>query len=301
MHKVAFIKSDDRKYNVTRSLSLLKSEVVSVIKESKRIVVKPNCVIDNVQLAATHRDALDSLLSFIAPHASQQIVLAEGAGIGDTMSAFKNYGYLSLQEKYDLALIDLNEDAPDTIDLIDKHGKKWQAQFAKTLLESDCIISISPPKTHDSVVYTGAIKNVSVAGLIRPSINHGWRIMPKLGATKNNKSAIHQGPAIINENIRRLYEHLKIRLAVIDGYTSMEGDGPIEGTMVPTHYAIASTSALAVDSLACVLMGIKLEDVGYLTLLEAEKNECFIVGDSWEKSVTKFTMHRNFESIRKWR
>lgn len=303
MSKISFIQSNDRKYNVDRALSLIKSEIIHGLKNAKNIVIKPNCVVTDYQLAASHVDTLDAIFEFIAPFAKNQIILAEGSGIGETVDAFKNYNYFSIQEKYGFAFIDLNRDEFKTIDLIDRHGKKWGAQVAKTILDADYLISVAVPKTHNEVVYTGAIKNIAVGSLLRPEGNFASRIASRFGASHNNKAMIHQGLHAINQNLFTLAKKINISLAVIDGYEAMQGDGPGHGgELVPAHWALASSDALSADLTALKLMGIDTKDVGYLSMLEQDikPEEPFIIGDNWREAIKKFKMHSNFEKIRKW-
>lgn len=305
MSKISFIKSNDRKYNIERCLSLLKSEIISGLKDAKNVVIKPNCVSDKVKLAATNKEAIEAVLEFIKPYTTSQITLAEGCGVGDTIEAFKKFGYLELQEKYDFTMVDLNTDEYETIPLLLKNGRIWQAQIAKTVLNSDYLISVSPPKTHNEVVYTGAVKNVSVGSLVRSIASFSKRINRlnlSLGLPRNNKALIHQGTEIINKNIKNIFEKLSLKLAVIDGYEAMQGDGPVNGELVAAHWALASTDPLAADFLACQLMGIDVKDVGYLSLLKADEGpEHFVVGDEWQKNIIKFKMHSNFEEKKDWK
>jgi len=304
MSKISFIKSDNRKYNIERCLSLIKGEIMSGLRRAKNVVVKPNCVVDNNKLATTNVEAIESIMEFIHPYVKGQIILAEGSGMGDTLKAFKNYGYLDLQEKYDFEIIDLHNDDFEVIKLYDKNGKTWDAQVSKTILSADYLISIAPPKTHNEVVYTGAIKNVAVGSLLRPSAKLPAFLAAKIGLVKNNKVSIHQGTKIINQNIKSLAQELPISLSIIDGFEAMEGDGPINGDMIPAHWAVASSDAIAADYLACQLMGINIKDVGYLSMLdeeEEEKTDYFIVGDDWKKSIVPVKMHSNFEKMKLWR
>lgn len=304
MSKISFIKSDDRKYNIDRSLSLIKREVIEATKNAKNIVIKPNCVVTDYQLAATHVDALEAVLDFIYPLAKKQITVAEGSGVGETVSAFKNYKYFSIQEKYGFAFIDLNKDDFETVDLKDKNGKSWSAQIAKTIVNADCLVSLTVPKTHNEVVYTGAIKNIAVGSLLRPEGGFAARLASKFGAVRNNKAMIHQGFHIINHNIATLAKKIKIDLSIIDGYSAMQGNGPAHGgELVPAHFAIASTDALLADILALKLMGIKIDDVGYLSILNKnnKNTDPFVIGDDWRESVMKFKMADNFQKQRNWR
>lgn len=304
MSKVSFIKSDDRKYNILRSLSLIKGEIISGIKNAKKVVVKPNCIVDDFQLATTHVDALDALLEFIAPYSKNQIVVAEGSGIGDTMTAFSNYNYFSLQEKYGFAVVDLNTDESKEIKIFDRKGNTQTVNVSKTVLESDYLISICPPKTHDSVVYTGAIKNVAVGSLSRPIDTFSGGIASMLNLRKNNKASIHQGYKYLNINIKTLAKNKMPDLAIIDGFAATQGNGPgLDGEMVPTHWAITSSDALSADILACQLMGIEITDVGYLTLLASEMKltEPFVIGDNWRSNILKFKLHSDFSKMKHWR
>ncbi|MEK7096435.1 MAG: DUF362 domain-containing protein [Patescibacteria group bacterium] len=302
MSKIAFISSNDRKYNIERALSLIKGEIISGLRGAKSVVVKPNCVHEDIQLSSTHVDALDALLNFISPYVKSQIILAEGTGEGNTITAFENYGYFSLQEKYDLALVDLNTDEFETIEILDKKNNKIRAQFSKTLLNSDYLISIALPKTHNEVIYTGAIKNVAVGGLIKPYFGLSAKLGMNFSKLKDNKSLIHQGTPALNENIATLFEHIKLKLSVLDGFECMEGEGPVHGDMVPAHYSIVSSDPLAADWLACNLMNIKIEDIGYLSLLGAgDINNHFIIGDDWREHIVDFKKPKDFERIRKWR
>lgn len=303
MSKISFIQSDDRKYNISRALSLIKGEIISGIKNAKNIVIKPNCVVTDFQLAATNVKTLDAIFDFISPYAKNQIVLAEGSGIGETVDAFKNYGYFTLQEKYGFAFTDLNHDEFETFDLFDRHGKTWSAQISRTILKSDYLISVTVPKTHNEVVYTGAIKNVAVGSLLRPEGSFAARIASKFGIVRNNKAMIHQGYKTINRNIALLAKKIKINLCIIDGFSSMQGNGPShEGELASTHWAIVSSNALSADLLALNLMGIPLKDVGYLSILNSESKDLdpFIIGDDWKKSITKFKMHSNYDKIKQW-
>lgn len=297
MSKVSFIKSDDRKYNIERCLSLIKSEIISGLKNASGVVVKPSCLTDNVRGSATSKDALAVVLSFIKPYVNGQITLAEGVSYGDTLTAFKNFDYLSLQEEYDFSIVDLNLDEYDKIPLIDNRGKIWVGQIAKTITRSDYLISISSPKTHSLTMYGGAIENIAIGSLIRSVTTFSKpvnKFRSSFGFPKNNKALLYQNVKAENKNINRILEEAPIGLAVLDAFEAIEGDGPLNGNMVPAHFAIASSDAAAADSLACRLMSIDPKNIGYLALQDTEKEEDFVIGDDWEKNIIKFKLPSNF-------
>jgi uncharacterized protein (DUF362 family) len=303
MSKVSFIQSNNRKYNISRSLSLIKSEVIAGLKNAKRIVVQPSCYTDDFQLAATHVDALDSLLEFIFPYSKNQITVAEGTTIGDTMTAFKNYSYFSIQEKYGFAVVDLNTDDTKNIEVFDRRGNPLDICVSETILDSDYLISICPPKTHDSVVFSGAIESVVEGSLNRPVDTSSGGIMSRFSSHKNSKSNILQGSKYTNLNVKTLALKKMPDLAIIDGFSAMQGDGPGHGgEMVPAHWAISSSDSLSADILACNLIGIDIKDVGYLSKLTEEFgfSDPFVIGDDWRGHILKFKMHSEFDKIKRW-
>lgn len=99
----------------------------------------------------------------------------------------------------------------------------------------------------------------------------------------------------MNKNIAKIYEKLSVKLAVLDAFEAMEGEGPVNGHMIPAHYAIASSDPIAADWLACNLMGLSIKDIEYLSLLGPDQDDNFVIGDDWEKNIIKFRLHSNFE------
>jgi len=270
------------------------------LKTAKNIVIKPNCDSESIKLASTHVDALEAVLQFIRPLTKGEITVAEGTSDGRTMTAFKNFGYFSLQDRYGFAVCDLNTDDTASFVLQNDDGGTWEAKIAKTILETDCLISVSPPKTHDGVLYTGAANNIAVGALTRKDYvllsNPLARQFSKmLGLNKNYKSILNKNAEKISANIIKLYKNIPTKLAVIDGFESMEGNGPIEGELVPSHFAIASSDPIAADWLASQLMGIDPKRIEYLSpLLDDNSRSYFVVGDDWQNNIRKFRLPSKF-------
>lgn len=297
MSKISFIKSDNRKYNIERSLSLIKSEIMNGLKNAKQVVVKPSCIVENNNTISTNVDALETLLDFIKPYTSSQITIAEGVINGKTINAFKNYKYFNLQEKYDFTTTDLNQDLYDEIELIDKRGSKFKIKIAKTILESDYLISIAPPKTHEDFLFSGAIENIVTGSISKEPVNF---LSSKFMKPVYHKFGGNQDYKTINLNTKTVFDKIPLKLAVIDGYSAFEGDGPISGQVIPTHFALASSDPLAADWLASKLMGIDFENIKYLSLIddaEVDKTDFFVVGDNWQKNLMRFRLPDKFKKI----
>jgi len=281
---VSIVKGQDRYQNVASALALIEDQIS--LEGKKLVLVKVNFVSTANQLAATHVEATRALLDFIRARYSGPLVIAEGAAMSPTFDGFKNYGYLPLASQYDALLLDLNQDQWEEVEVLDRHLRPIKVRVAKTVLESDFRISITPPKTHDTVVVTLTLKNIIVGSLIRDTggtsalVDFARRFTPSWLSSlplvqglkertqqslfRNDKVAIHQGYKAININLYRLARLVWPHLSIIDGFEGMEGDGPTSGSPVPWRIALAGTDPLAVDSLTAYLMGFDPDEVGYL-------------------------------------
>ncbi|MFH1484747.1 MAG: DUF362 domain-containing protein, partial [Chloroflexota bacterium] len=165
--RVAFVRGNERYANVRRALDLLGD--FSRIKKAQRIVVKPNMTLGSRPLSDTHVDAVRAVLDCLREYTSRTITIAEGAGTGspDTTLSFGNLGYRSLGRDYDVRLVDLNADRWVETEIFDSDFRPFKVKVARTIVEADYCISVTPPKTHDCVVVTAALKNLIMGSVVR--------------------------------------------------------------------------------------------------------------------------------------
>jgi uncharacterized protein (DUF362 family) len=280
MIKLSYIKSEERRYNIERCLSLIKTEITSEIKNARKIVVKTSCLTENMQLGNTHADALFELLRFIKPHTNKQIILADGSAVGDTISSFKKFNFLKLQDQFDLTLADLNQDDFEVIELLGGSKETIKVKVSKTMLESDYIISLAPAKTHNLLNFCGGLYNSTIPAIAKYPARKG------LFGKKELIDKFEQDKYAINQNVLTLSARLNIKLSILDCFELMQGNGPILGEMLPAHFAIASTNAFATDWLGAKITGFDLKEVDYLKQLDNQIDEdFFVVGDNWQKNI----------------
>ena len=290
MPTVALVKSEGHYHGVFEALKLIEDDVKESIKGKRRVLIKPNFVSTSRQLAATHVDAVRAVLDVISKYHSGRIIIGEGPAASRLKSGLINYGYLKLQDEYDVEFVDLNEDDYVELEAYDSDLKPMKLRMSRTLLESDYRISVALPKTHDCVIVTLSIKNVVVGGLVG-----------------GEKSRIHQGYKAINMNIAELAKHVMPNLAVIDGFLGMEGRGPVSGDPVRLKVAAASLYPVSLDAVICKVMGFDPLDVGYLYYLDrwgigvADLNRIRVIGESIEGLARKFRPHPNFKDMLRWR
>lgn len=247
---------------------------------SRQPVIKPNFVSSTIQLASSHVEQIRGILDFLSSIYTGRIFIAEAACY-DTKEAYSNFGYMDLPREYNVELVDLNESSYEMRSISDRDGNPVAVRVSSLLLDrATYLISAAKMKTHDTVVVTLSIKNAAVGGLIG-----------------DDKKAVHQQIYQTNRNIADLAGQAWPDLASIDGFEGMEGDGPTRGSPVPLGLALASTDALAADRVACKIMGIDLQSVGYLHycadrgLGEAELSKIEVLGEKLSSCIRPFRLH----------
>ncbi len=258
--KVALIKGNDRRQITYQALKKIEDDVLASIG-NKRILIKPNFVTTNKQLAATHVDAVRGILDFLTPHVKGQIIIGESTAFGGgTFNGFENYGYLPLEKEYNVKLVDLNKQPWPYRYMIGKGHKPIPLRIISTFLDPDTyVISAAKMKTHDRVVTTLSLKNVLLAA-------------PLNDYKKNDKWLMHSDfnfskQAVLHYNMFHLAQDMYPDLGVIDGFEAMEGNGPVGGTPVDMRVAMASLDPLAMDTLATKIMGFDPGQIMYLAAM----------------------------------
>lgn len=281
---VSLTSGSSRRDNVRRALELVAGNIEAAVAGKQLIMIKPNFVVCYRQLAATHVDAVRGVLDVIRPMTGGRIIIAEGAAMGPTAMGYLLYGYRALKREYGVELVNLNRDRRESVEIEGPHGASKQVGVSRTALEADCRISVALLKTHDTVVATLTYKNMAmgvISGLM-------------------NKRRMHQGYAEINRSLARLAPLLAPHVAVIDGLTGMEGNGPAKGTPVDMGVALAGADFVAVDAVGATLMGIDPRDMGYLWLCheaglgEARLEHIDVVGGKVGEHARGFRRHPEF-------
>ena len=320
--EVSIAKGDDRRQNIRRSLELIESQ----IRLGDRIVIKPNMVSTTKPLSATHAEALEEVLQFVCERTDREIVVAEGCAMADAMKGFEIYGLAEVAKHYGARLVDLNRDQYVEVEVVDRDLSPITLRYARTVAESDCRISLAPMKTHDVVVATLSLKNLVMGSLIRESSGRLERLMYRLShwvrpsdalyprhfgwvvrhVLRSDKLTMHQTYASMNYNLFLIAKEFPVHLAILDGFTAMEGRGPTEGTPVDLRVAVASTDFIAADSVGARIMGFDPEEIGYLHhaiaggLGEGSLDRIRILGERLEDCIRPLEPHPNYLQQRAW-
>ena len=306
--RVSLVADDDRVNLAFKSLEPFKREIAAAIG-TKRVVLKPNCVIIDKPLCATHVDQLEGILEFLKSIGKTNVVIAESPANGSAMDGFANYGYDKLAAKYKVKLINLDTEAYEVVYCIDQKDLQPHAvRVAKMMKDpaNNFVISAAKFKTHDLVGITLSLKNVVVGAGIKDAGAGLGR--PGAGGGKSDKPLIHGGGTYgINYNLFALSAVLHPHLAMIDGYEGMEGTGPVNGTPVNQRVAIASMDWLAADRVGAALMGVDFDKIGYLNYCARAGNrgqgdlaKIEIVGPAIKDYARTYQLPRQWEQITSW-
>ncbi len=112
--------------------------------------------------------------------------------------------------------------------------------------------------------------------------------------------------AALHTNLVRLNQIVDPGLAVVDGFGAMDGEGPRFGRSRNFGWFVAGNDPVAVDGVVARLMGMKVEEIGYLVLAERfglgnlglEKVE--LVGDPLDSLVRRCRLHSHAALHRIW-
>ncbi|MBP8960575.1 MAG: DUF362 domain-containing protein [Bacteroidales bacterium] len=305
---VSFTTGEDRVDMTFRALQPFSRQIRDAIG-NRRVILKPNNVSSSIQLSATHADTLEGILEFLKSIKKlNNVVIAESAADGPTMSAFSNFNYLKLADKYPVKFMDLDNERYEIIHLFDERDFAPHAvRFSKVLLDpGSYIVSVARLKTHDRIIATLSLKNIIVGSAIKDA-GFAFGKNRKEG-TRSDKSIVHGGGYRgINYNLFDIARRLHPHLAVIDGYEGMEGNGPTAGTPVDHRVCLASTDWLAADRVGVELMGIDFSNIGYLTycaqagLGNADLGKIEIIGEKINDHVKPYKLHSNIEKQLLWK
>jgi uncharacterized protein (DUF362 family) len=308
---VSLIKGNDARDNTFNALKNIEDEIMASLEGKKRILIKPNFVVVTNPLCATSADAVRGILDFFRPRFKGPIEIGEatvsgakGSGLGSegTYAGFRDYGYLPLEKEYDVKLTDLNLEPDITHYIFNTEGNKPQPIriIAKYLDKDQYLISAGKMKTHNCVLVTMSLKNILMGA---PKNDY---------KTQNDKFLMHSwspesiGPGfkfaltrdmVLHYNLFQISQIAYPDLGVVDAFTSMEGDGPIDGTPVDTKLAFASVDPLALDTLGTKIMGFDPTQILYLSSMneagmgQGDLDKINVIGANLNECLFKFKPH----------
>ncbi|MCP2519002.1 DUF362 domain-containing protein [Candidatus Aminicenantes bacterium AC-335-A11] len=232
--KVALVYTDDRKYGVKKSISLLGINPV----KGKRIMIKPNFNTADPTPASTHNDTLTQLVIELRRMGAREIILGERSGPPDTRKVMEEKGIFNLAKELDFNVINFEELKENEWVHFNPPGNHWKEGFyiPKIATEVDEIVSTCCLKTHQyGGVFTMSLK-LSVG--MTPK-----KLMRELHTSPHMRKMIAE--------INSAYEPC---LIVLDGVEAFVDGGPSFGKKKQTNVFLAGTDRIAVDAVGLAVL-----------------------------------------------
>lgn len=275
---VVRIKNGNIHNAVEKALDLL-GGIKEIAENKQRIMLKPNLV--SSDLRSTTKPEVIKALAVIMKDAGKEVFIGEGSaaapGFNSTEEGlyytkdpkvlnsmqqyvFDELGYTRLAKSLDVPLVNLHSGEMVNVKVPDAFVYD-EITLHKSLSEIDMLCSVPMMKTHVLATVTLGMKNL--IGL------YPGEAYCTVRSCVHNSSSEKGSPGIAFE-ILDMVKACTPGLVVIDGSTSMEGNGPTDGELVNTNLIIAGTNPLATDLVAAQIMGIDKSEVPtFTTAIEA--------------------------------
>ena len=301
--RVGLASRANRRENIFTALNLVRGDVAPKLRN--QVMLKPNFLSGDNQLASTHVDAIRGVIDFLltAANPPQEIIIAEGGNEEVPGEAFENFGYYALIEEFPIPirLVNLNqEESWEETRILLADSSEVPVYMPKTVLDCPCTISVGVAKTHDVCVVTLALKNM-IMGTLRKQdrvkmhgyCGHADRELPREAQT-------------LNINLMRLSRYLRPDIAVIDGFVGLQGNGPSGTDAVDFGIAVASADVFAADTVMAKAMGFEPMQLGLMHYANemdygtTDLDKIEVLGTPVESVITPFKPHETAHLQMQW-
>lgn len=244
---VSIVKGIDEEKMVAEALDLL-GGVTSLIKPNSTVVVKPNAGHFQPPESSVNTSAavVTAVIKELRKAQPKSIILAEAAASGfDTLECLEISGIGKAAENAGVdKIIDIKRET-DLINIPIRDAKSALTKVAlpRFLIEADHIVNVPIFKTHISMVFTCALKNIK--GTVQDKVHREMHRTDLAAAMMD------------------LWSVVKADLNIVDLIRPAEGFGP--GHTLPTDFGciVAGKDPVAVDATVCRMVGLDLDKVTY--------------------------------------
>jgi uncharacterized protein (DUF362 family) len=254
-----------------------------------RVLLKPNMVEYEPGTAVnTHPLVVAGAAVALRRAGAAEVVIGEGPGHRrDIEYLLTATGLLDRLRDERLRFVDLNQDDVAYVPLRSTFTELRTLALPVEALRADLIVSMPKLKTHHWAGMTASMKNLF--GVV-PGAVYGWP-----------KNILHVRG--ISESILDLNATLRPRLAIVDGVTAMEGDGPIMGRARHLGLVAMGRDLVAVDATCARIIGLDPEKLTYLHEAAAflgnlADDRIAHRGDSPSRFATTFDLIDRFKPMR---
>ena len=242
---VAIVKGEQTNVMVEQALSLL-GGVNSLIKPDSTVIIKPNAGhFFGPQTSVNTSPALvKAVIHTLRQAKPAKIILAEASAIGtDTLQCLEISGIKQAAEEAGIdAIIDIKREKDlIRIPIRDARAAVTSIQLPRFLLEADHIVNLPIFKSHVTMVFTCALKNIK--GVVQDTTHF----------------QMHQTD--LAASVLDLWSVIRADLNIVDLIRPAEGFGP--HCTIPAEFGclVAGQDPVAVDATVCRMVGLDISKV----------------------------------------
>ncbi len=249
---VSIVKVNEDVEQAVRKAVFLAGGLDGIVNSGSRVLIKPNIATKDKSGCGKVTDArvTEAVARVVMEKRPKDLIIGEGSAVGydfpdlqDTMQALEESGTREMASKLGVAVIDLNRDRQQEVEIPNPLVMK-SVKIARTVLESDVIISVPVMKTHIRSAVTLSLKNMK-------------GVMP--GAEKKKTHRLGLELAIAD-----LISVVRPHFAVVDGLVGMEGLWEYPDDCVAMGLVGAGKDPVAVDCIFAQVMGIEPQEIMHL-------------------------------------
>lgn len=213
----------------------------------KNALLKPNIIygVPPEKAVTTHPVFLDAVIT-VFREAGFVVTVGEAPPLESFQTVARKSGIMEVIQKHRVSIAEFNE----PVDMRNPEGALVRNfQVAKEVRDCDFIVSLPKLKNHTQMFFTGAMKNL-------------FGVLP--GMQKSRYHLLFPEKTAFADMLVDLNVLIKPAFAVMDGIVSMEGKGPSGGDPYPLGLVLASADVLALDIIACEIIGYRYQDIPVL-------------------------------------
>jgi uncharacterized protein (DUF362 family)/ferredoxin len=204
--------------------------------ESGPLLLKPNLLIAASRRRCVHTDPeIVRAAARLFLKRDTPVQVGDSPAVGSALRVAGASGLPETLEGLGVSFVEFGEGVP-----VDGATFK-KIELARPALEAGAVVNLAKLKTHGQMGMTLAVKNLF--GCVPGLRKGGWHL--KLGDDRRSFARL----------LLEIASRLPTRLHVIDAVIAMEGNGPGAGSPRPVGAILASTDPLALDRVACDLVG----------------------------------------------
>ncbi len=213
------------------------------INSGARVLVKVNLLKGNVpeDAVTTHPAVVEAIVRYLQGLGCRVVIGDSPSGPFIQKRLTDIYQVTGMTAVAEKTGCELNYDTLAVPIVNEKARKLKYMQMIKIAKDVDCIVSVAKLKTHQMMLYTGAVKNL-------------FGVIP--GLTKSKYHLKMNTVENFAHHLLDICEYIQPVFTVIDAIEGMEGDGPSAGQKRHVGLIMASENPYALDTAAVHIIGV---------------------------------------------